>query len=48
MSNLMEWLLILAVGYNLLSTWIISGILDRILTALREMNVEMGRMRRKQ
>lgn len=48
MSDLMEWLLILVVGYNLLSVWIISGILDRILTALREMNVEMGRMRRKQ
>lgn len=48
MSNLMEWLLILAVGYNMISVWIISGILDRILTALREMNDEMGRMRRKQ
>ena len=48
MSDLMAWLLILVVGYNLFSVWIISGILDRILTALREMNVEMGRMRRKQ
>jgi len=48
MSDLMQWLLILVVAYNFLSTWIISGILDRILTALRGMNDEMGRMRRKQ
>ena len=48
MSDLMEWLLILVVGYNFLSTWIISGILDKILTALREMNDEMEKERRKQ
>lgn len=46
MSDLMQWLLILVVGYNFLSTWIISGILDRMLTTLREMNDEMERMRR--
>jgi hypothetical protein len=46
MSDLMQWLLILVVGYNLIAVWIISGILDKILTALREMNDEMERMRR--
>ena len=40
MSDLMEWLLILAVGYNMISVWIISGILDRILSILAEMNTE--------
>ena len=46
MSDLMEWLLILVVGYNFLSTWIISGILDRILITLRDMNTEMERARK--
>lgn len=48
MSDLMEWLLILVVGYNFIAVWIISSILDKILTALREMNDEMKKARRKQ
>jgi len=46
MSSMMEWLLILAVGYNFLSTWIISGILDRMERTIDSMNAEMERMRR--
>ena len=48
MSDLMEWLLILVVGYNFISMWIISNILDRILVSLRDMNTEMEKARRKQ
>ena len=48
MSDLMQWLLILVVAHNFFSTWMISGILDRMLTTLREMNEEMEKARRKQ
>jgi hypothetical protein len=48
MSDLMQWLLILVVGYIFISVWIISNILDRILTALRLMNNELERLRRNQ
>ena len=48
MSDLMEWLLILVVGYIFISIWIISNILDRILVSLREMHNEMEKARRKQ
>ena len=40
MSDLMEWILILVVAHNFLSVWIISGILDKILSILAEMNAE--------
>jgi len=40
MSELMQWLLILVVAHNFFSVWIISGILDRILSILAEMNTE--------
>lgn len=46
MSDLMEWLLILVVGYNFLAVWIITTTLERILSTLSEMAVELEKARR--
>ena len=40
MTDLMEWILIFFMFYTFLSVWIITGILDNILTILKEMNSE--------
>lgn len=40
MTNIMEWFLIFFMFYNFLSVWYISGILEKILIALKEMNSE--------
>ena len=40
MTDLMEWMLIFFMFYTFLSVWIITGILDNILTILKEMNSE--------
>jgi len=46
MSDLMKWLLILVVGYNLLAVWIITNTLERIFGILSEMTAELEKARR--
>ena len=40
MTDFMEWMLIFFMFYTFLSVWIITGILEKILTVLKEMNSE--------
>jgi hypothetical protein len=46
MSDLMEWLLILALAYNLFAVWTITNILDKILRILVDTNQGIERMNR--
>jgi hypothetical protein len=45
MSDLMEWLLILLVGYNFFSMWIIATTLEKILNTLVEHEIEISKNR---